>query len=207
MPKIRKHLTYANVVASLALFLVISGGAAYAASHLAKNSVGSKQLRANSVTGRKVKDGSLTGADVNASTLGEVPSAKIASSAQPSGPAAGALSGSYPGPQIANGAITAGKLGSGIPRGVHVVTNSSGSSSDAEQRAEAKCPKGERVIGGGAIAPFQGATGFVALSVDGPVETSQNSQEYDGWEGEALEVNGGSTQAWNIHAYAICAQL
>ena len=39
MGLLRRHLTYANVVASLALFLAL-GGAAYAATQLPQNSVG-----------------------------------------------------------------------------------------------------------------------------------------------------------------------
>jgi hypothetical protein len=78
---IRRHLSYANVISTLCLFLILGGGAAIAASQLAKNSVGAKQLRSNAVTGAKVKDGSLTGSDVNASTLGQVPSAKVADTA------------------------------------------------------------------------------------------------------------------------------
>jgi hypothetical protein len=52
------HLTYANVVATLALFLVLSGGAAYAASRLAKNSVGAAQLKKNAVTPAKLSNAS-----------------------------------------------------------------------------------------------------------------------------------------------------
>jgi hypothetical protein len=93
--RIRKRLTYANVVSSLALFLVLGGGTAFAASQLGKNSVGSKQLKKNAVTaakikknavtrakirkdavtGTQVKDQSLTGPDINIGTLGTVPSA------------------------------------------------------------------------------------------------------------------------------------
>ncbi|HEY0279013.1 MAG TPA: hypothetical protein VGC32_12170 [Solirubrobacterales bacterium] len=36
----RTHLSYANVVATLALLLVVGGGTAYAATHIPKNSVG-----------------------------------------------------------------------------------------------------------------------------------------------------------------------
>jgi hypothetical protein len=77
-------LTYANVVATLALFIALGGGA-IAASHLGKNSVGTKQLKKNSVTtakikkqavtAAKVKKGTLTGAQINESTLGTVPTA------------------------------------------------------------------------------------------------------------------------------------
>lgn len=91
MQPFRKRLTYANVVSSLALILAIGGTSAFAASQLAKNSVGARQLKKNAVTaaklkagavtGAKVADGSLTGADVNAKTLGTVPNAEHASSA------------------------------------------------------------------------------------------------------------------------------
>jgi hypothetical protein len=57
----RPKLSYANVVSTLCLFLLLAGGAAYAASHLAKNSVGSKQLKKNSVTTAKIKNGAVTG--------------------------------------------------------------------------------------------------------------------------------------------------
>ena len=53
MSSIRKRLTYANVVASLALFLAI-GGVGYAATQLPKNSVGTKQLKNGAVTGKKI---------------------------------------------------------------------------------------------------------------------------------------------------------
>lgn len=78
--KLRGSLTYANVMATLAVFLVL-GGASYAATQLPKNSVGAKQLKKNAVTGAKVKDGSLTGADIDSSSLGSVPSASHANSA------------------------------------------------------------------------------------------------------------------------------
>ena len=83
MKQVRKRLTYANVVSSIALFFVLTGATAFAANQLAKNSVGKKQLKAgavttaklkkNAVTGAKVADGSLTGSEINAGSLGTVP--------------------------------------------------------------------------------------------------------------------------------------
>lgn len=58
MSKIRKHLSYANVVASLALFLAL-GGVGYAAIKLPKNSVGTKQLKNGAVTGKKIAPATL----------------------------------------------------------------------------------------------------------------------------------------------------
>jgi Collagen triple helix repeat (20 copies) len=50
---LRRHLTYANVAATLALFLAL-GGAAYAATQLPRNSVGTAQLRKEAVTAAKI---------------------------------------------------------------------------------------------------------------------------------------------------------
>ncbi len=82
----RSNLTYANVVSTLCLFLLLGGGAAFAASHLGKNSVGTKQLKANAVISEKVKDGSLQAADIG----GPVDSALKATSATTAATAANA---------------------------------------------------------------------------------------------------------------------
>jgi hypothetical protein len=91
--QIRNRLTYANVMSSIAVFLVLGGATAFAASKIGANQLkansvltgkikkeaitGSK-LKKNAVTGVKVKDGSLSGSDLNLSTLGTVPSAAVA---------------------------------------------------------------------------------------------------------------------------------
>src|SRR5437588_2494863 len=87
--KVRPRVTYANVVSSLALFLVLTGGTAFAV--VAANQVNSKSivdgqvknadLGTNSVRGSKVFDNSLSGADVKESSLGRVPSAANATKA------------------------------------------------------------------------------------------------------------------------------
>jgi hypothetical protein len=53
MRAIRQRLTYANVIATLSLFLVLGGGA-YAATRLPKNSVGTNQLKNGAVTAGKI---------------------------------------------------------------------------------------------------------------------------------------------------------
>jgi Collagen triple helix repeat (20 copies) len=62
VPRIRKHLTFANVVACLALFVAL-GGVSYAATQLPRDSVGTAQIRESAVTGGKVRNGSLRAAD------------------------------------------------------------------------------------------------------------------------------------------------
>lgn len=56
---IGKRLTYANVIASLALFLALGGGAVYAASKKA-NQVGTGKLKQNAVTAGKIKANAVT---------------------------------------------------------------------------------------------------------------------------------------------------
>jgi hypothetical protein len=54
-----RRLTYANVIASLALFLALGGGAVYAASHKA-NKIGTGKLKPNAVTAGKIKANAVT---------------------------------------------------------------------------------------------------------------------------------------------------
>ncbi len=78
MRRPREKLTYANVVSTLCLFLLLGGGAAFAADKLGKNSVGAKQIKNGAITTAKIRAGAVTGAKIKLSTLGSVPSASNA---------------------------------------------------------------------------------------------------------------------------------
>lgn len=67
-PRITGRLTYANVLATLALFVAL-GGSSYAAVKLTPGSVGNKELRNGAVTSEKVKKGSLQARDFKAGQL------------------------------------------------------------------------------------------------------------------------------------------
>jgi hypothetical protein len=80
LKQIRKRLTYANVMSSIAVFLILGGATAIAA-----KKIGTKQIKANAITtgkikknavtkakikngaidGSKIADGSVTGSDIN----------------------------------------------------------------------------------------------------------------------------------------------
>ena len=78
MRRMRAQLSYANVMATIAVFGVLAGGGAYAAG-VAKNSVKSKQIKdggvkgldlaPDAVTGDKIADGSLGKADLGPDAL------------------------------------------------------------------------------------------------------------------------------------------
>lgn len=130
-PKI-KMPSPALVISCISLFVAL-GGVGYAAIVLPANSVGTKQLRPaavktadiglSAVTGAKIKDGSVSGADVHEASLEQVPSALHAAQAGTAGSASalggvaasaflqdghaagGALSGTYPHPSLATGAV------------------------------------------------------------------------------------------------------
>jgi hypothetical protein len=94
--RLRGHLTFANVVSVLALFVAL-GGSSYAALRIGSgqirddsvrsvdlrdNTVRSLDLRDNGVRGVDVRANSLTGADIKESLLGRVPAAVTAHNAE-----------------------------------------------------------------------------------------------------------------------------
>lgn len=62
--RLRARLTYANVTASLALFVAL-GGSSYAAITLPRNSVGSNQIRTGAVRSSELHNGSITLTDIS----------------------------------------------------------------------------------------------------------------------------------------------
>ncbi len=88
--RLRERLTYANVVATVALVLAVTGGATAIALSLPKNSVKSKQIAKEAVKNSDIAKDAVTGDKVKESTLGKVPSAAHADSADSATDAANA---------------------------------------------------------------------------------------------------------------------
>ena len=80
--KVRRRISSAHLIALAALFVAL-GGSAFAAatigtSDIKNGAVTKNKLHNNAVTGKKVKKNSLTGQDIDEKTLGQVPSAGTA---------------------------------------------------------------------------------------------------------------------------------
>lgn len=73
---LRTHLSFANVASATALVVALTGGGIAVAAGLAKNSVGSPQVKANSLKSGDIKNDGLKGKDIKESTLTGVASAK-----------------------------------------------------------------------------------------------------------------------------------
>lgn len=93
MTRVRKVLTFSNVVACLALFMAL-GGTVYAAGKISgtqikagslpgnrikAKTVTANQVKPGSLTGTQIKSGSLTGTQINQATLTGISAASIAS--------------------------------------------------------------------------------------------------------------------------------
>ena len=90
MKLISKRLTYANVMSSIAVFLILGGATAFAAKKIGSNeikgnsittgkikkeAVTAAKIKKNAITTAKIENGAVTGAKINLGYAGTVPSA------------------------------------------------------------------------------------------------------------------------------------
>ena len=166
MTKLPKFLT-TNLIGLTALFFAL-GGTAVAARGLITGS----DIAQGTITGGNVAGDTLTGANINEPTLGKVPGAT--NSDQLGGlPASSYLSG-Y---QIVTGAAQSIVPGSGLA-------------------AQADCPPGKYVLGGGYVAQ----TYTVPLDVAGEWPVTPHR-----WEVDATNLD--PTNTVHLAAYVICANV
>lgn len=127
MKPLSKHLTFANLMSCIALFVALSG-AAYAATttigrkavktqNLANGAVTTLKLKAGAVTNLKLRDGAVTGAKIAPATID---ASLLASGAIRSEQLGGGVvtqgklkNGAVNGEKLANGAVTSEKIANG----------------------------------------------------------------------------------------------
>lgn len=233
MKQLSKHLTFANAISCIALFVALSG-AAYAAKatlgnkavktrNLANGSVSTLKLRSGAVTTLKLRNGAVTGAKIAPGAVGStqiadggvrsvdlgggvVTEGKLKNGAvTESKLAANAVSTG----KLQNGAVTSAKLGSSflaqLVKNVSYVTKTSATDSTSPKTVTAECPAGKVAIAGGAKLTLGAAIG-VALGESAPTAPDAQGKRI-GWTATAHEVIGTETESWSVEAYAVCAEL
>jgi len=154
---------------------------AVASTALAPGSVGTKKIADAAVTGPKVAQNSLTGANIDETTLGLVPSASHAATADQAGNAS-ALAG-----------VTAASYLSGKTV-VQVATTTTLHQSKGP--ITATCPAGTSIVAGGAS--IDGATSGIAITTSTPNGDTA-------WVAEAAALDKPDAP-WRIVVTAICAR-
>jgi hypothetical protein len=182
MNRLRPRLTYANVMSTIAVFAVLGGGA-YAASKIGpkdirKGAVRSKAIKKNAVTAEKIAGGVLGGP------------------APPNGPAGGDLAGSYPNPDLADGAVRAAELGQGSVNAQKLAPivdamDTESIPDNGMDTVTAVCPAGTRVLSGGGTTSSFGMT----------LSTSQRAPSGEAWTVAARNQTG---SAQDLTAFAYC---
>lgn len=216
---LKRHLSVANVLSCIALFVAL-GGVAYAAVKIPPNAVKARNIANQAVTNPKIKreavtSGKIRNGGVNAVDLGagQVTNEKLAT---------GAVTGKKIAKKavsertLANEAVTVGKLGkeavdaskisaslwAQLVRNVAYESSSSASNSEANKTATANCPKGKEAIGGGVR--LEGELAEVAVTGSYPLSTGSSRT---GWEAVAHETGPGQPNNWSVVAFVVCAEL
>jgi hypothetical protein len=227
--KLKRHLSVANVLSCIALFVALSA-TAVAATKLAPGQVKAVNIASQAVTNSKLKNLSVTSSKI---ANGTIVTGKLKNGAVTSG-------------KLGNGAVTSGKLGTGAVTAKKLAKNSvttnaigieqvtagkigaesisaaklsasfyaqlvrnvtytsviSVEDSEETKTATATCPAGKQAIAGGAR--LGGELKAVAVTGSSPFSTGALRT---GWSAFAHETGTGQTENWSIEAFAVCAEL
>jgi hypothetical protein len=230
---LKRHLSVANVLSCVALFVAL-GGAAYASGKIGPGQVKAVNIASQAVTNSKIKtqavtSGKIKNSGINAADLapGSVINSKLAKKAVTNAKLGTESVGtsklakkSVTANVLGTEAVTAGKLGPEsvsapklsasfylqLLKNVTYVTETSVNDSVTSKSVTALCPVGKEVLGGGVRinGGNASATTGVVPSESAPLVSAANSRV--GWTAGGREV-GDETASWQVVAYAICAEL
>lgn len=196
MTVLRRHLSYANVISTCCLFVLL-GGTSYA---VATNSIGSAQITNNSIRSKDIRNNEISSGDVKNGSLvaRDFRLPRGASGLQ--GPAGA------PGTNGATG--PAGPAGPAGPQGApgvsqrEVIQLSSAFDSQQEKFVNLTCPAGKQMVtGGGNVFGSSGAFVPVGLTYSGSVNSADT-----GWTVGAAEMVPTVTN-WLINAFIVCGKF
>jgi hypothetical protein len=216
---LRRHLSVANVLSCLALFVAL-GGAAYAAVKIPPNAVKARNIASQAVTNPKIKreavtSGKIRNGGVNAVDIGagQVTEEKIGTGAVTSKKIAKKAVTER---TIADGAVNSDKLGkesitaekldrlfyASLAHNISYENSKSVTNEEANKTATVNCPSGKQAIGGGVR--LEGELADVAVTGSYPLSSGTARP---GWEAIAHETGAGPFGDWSIVAFVVCAEL
>ena len=198
--KLRFTLNYANVMATIAVFVAL-GGTSYA---VATGSIDSREIKNDSIRGKDIRNNEVSSRDVrNGSLLAE----DLKPFRLPLGP---------PGPPGPRGPVGAtgstgakGSPGAQGPPGISGLQRigpvESSISSVSPKTVVARCPAGKRVIGTGADIEGFHTTPETDVVIDSIVPSAATTVpgevEVQAYEEEPVGF------IWSVRAYALCANV
>lgn len=197
MQRTRKHLSFANVVSMVALFVAL-GGVSYAAISLPNNSVGTKQIKKNAVTGKKIKANAIGGGKIKDGSLlakefkaGQIPV----------------------GPKGATGA-TGPQGPAGVVGAITVQRDDAALADNATVGLQVTCPAGTKIIGGGSSLQAS-SSDDIHQTVSRPFRTTPGAEgdlpadgeSFDAWRVVYRNPTSGVPNPTTMRAFAICAEV
>jgi hypothetical protein len=175
MSRFRPRLTYANVISTVCLVLLVGGGTAFAASTLGKESIGARQLKKEAVTPAKLSAKAKSALTGPAGPAGPKGAAGATGPAGPAGPA--------------------GAAGTSAALSTELVDASTANDTTVQKETSVACPSGT-VLGGGFVLNSNGNPGVVLRAV--------RSYAPDTGTWLVRAINGGTAETWQLTVVATC---
>jgi hypothetical protein len=174
MRKLLSKLTYANVIATIALFLALGGGAVIAAEQLGKNAVKSKNLAANAVKTQDIAKNAVKASKLAANAVKNKNLAKNAVS----------------GAKVKSGTLTRTQLAAGTLAGLQVAdaqaTGVPGLTTEPTSAAGTSVP----LTGTAAFTPTAGKSYLLLAELRGSPSDANGAEEGGCFTGVRISVNG-----------------
>lgn len=218
MNKLKRHLSVANVLSCIALFVALSA-TAVAATKLSTGQVKAVNIATGAVTNPKLKNLSVTSSKIANGTIvsgklknGAVTNSKLASGAVTSAKlgkksvttnalAPESVKGGKLGPESVSAAKLSTALYGQLVRNTAYYNSTSVEDSGANKSATINCPVGKEAISGGVR--LSGELADVAVTASYPISVGAIRT---GWSAIAHETGVGATNDWSIESFVVCAE-
>lgn len=219
MKLLKRHLTVANVLSIVAVFIALSATAVAATKlspgqvkevNIANEAVTNPKLKNLDITSSKIANGTIVTGKIKGSAIitgklgkeavtGNKIKKKAVGTAQL---AAEAVTGGKIGPEAVSAAKLSSALYSQLLKNVTYVNSATVTNDEVNKTATATCPAGKQAISGGIR--LEGELANVATTASYPY---YNGSAHTGWTAIAHETGGGPYGDWSVTAFAICAEL